>query len=159
MLVMGASPKSHQAWETTGNSGNGDRLAHYRSAGDICTCHPIAERRTLQHVAMATLFARGLSVVAYSNFFVYLTFVTMMHIWPWFSVISTIWIMWESIPCLLLWKVDYFDRSAVFVTCIFLYELIKDNENYSPFFSADDIYWRRRTAEKTRTEDNVALKQ
>ena len=49
-------------------------------------------------------------------------------------IISNIYdLMWESIPCLLLWNVYYFDRSAVSVTCIFLYELIKNTENYSPF--------------------------
>ena len=41
--------------------------------------------------------------------------------------------MWESIPCLLLWNVDYFDRSAVAVTFVFLHELIKKTKNYSTF--------------------------
>ena len=48
--------------------------------------------------------------------------------------------MWESIPCLMIWNVEYFDRSAVSVTCIFLFELIKNTENYYPFFLADNIY-------------------
>ena len=47
LLVMGASPWGHQAWKTTRNRGNGDHLARFRSTGDICTCHHIAERRTL----------------------------------------------------------------------------------------------------------------
>ena len=60
---MGASPKGHQARETNRNSGNGDHLVEWR---------------TLQQMAMATQYDRGLSVVAYSNFanFVYLKFVT-----------------------------------------------------------------------------------
>ena len=44
--------------------------------------------------------------------------------------------MWKSI---LIWNVDYFDRSAVSVTCIFLYEVIKNTENYSPFSLAYNI--------------------
>ena len=75
LCVMGVSSQDHQAWETTWNSGNEDYLACCRSAGDNSTCHHIAEQRTLQQMAMATRFDRGLSVVAHSNCFVYLRFV------------------------------------------------------------------------------------
>ena len=33
----------------------------------------------------------------------------------------------------MIWNVDYFDRSAVAVTFVFLYELIKNTKNYSTF--------------------------
>ena len=49
------------------------------------------------------------------------TFGHLIHFW--LSVISTIGIIKESIPCIMIWNVDYFHRSAVSVACIYLNEL------------------------------------
>ena len=86
-----------------------------------------------------------------------------LYIWPWFSVISTNWIIKETIPCLMIWNVDYFHRSAVSVACILLYEQEKFHKN-NFLFRADNATsttWRlcRRNIASAGTTGHFNLKK
>ena len=86
-----------------------------------------------------------------------------LYIWLWFSVISTNWIIKESIPCLMIWNVDYFHRSAVSVACILLYEQEKFHKN-NFLFRADNATsttWRlcRRNIASAGTTGHFHLKK